>query len=547
MSRRLLVVASVCVALSLAMLSGHGRSAAPPAADPADPFGPGPAVDDPFAEKPLPGPEKPKGGEKPPAKPQATAPKPRPAGALAVGEQAVLKALEGPAALDCTEAALADVLDDLRYKHLVAIHLDKKALEDVGIGLDTPITFSISGVPLRSALGLMLKELNLTWTIKSGVLLITTEEEAESILVTKTYDVGDLLAVAVDRPYRGKGLPTGSVGGSLWPEYSCSPAMGMGGMGGIAPPTKGAGGGMFNIGGMDTPFVCGTGCASAGTFEPTPLDELIEVIERTIAPTTWDNVGGPGSISPYQRFLVINQTTAIHLQVESLLSDLRAKRRAVSTLAVELQWLWLDAKQVAQLAPAAADLPAGRTSLAVDPKALEQLAGEVPGYRGRVACASGQLVHLVSGERRSAVVSAVPVIGSGVGYQPVIDVPNVGVLAEVRPTLADDARSALLDVRSAVTRWGKQDPPVRVGAEWPRGEVQKGEGEPQQWPAGSTSVAVDRPNMPAQEWAATARVPLGKPVLLAGLSFPPADDAPAAKTAGESKQLCLVATLSVAE
>ena len=39
----------------------------------------------------------------------------------------------------------------------------------------------------------MLKELNLTYVIKEGVVMITTQEEAESTLETRVYPVGDLV------------------------------------------------------------------------------------------------------------------------------------------------------------------------------------------------------------------------------------------------------------------------------------------------------------------------------------------------------------------
>ena len=55
------------------------------------------------------------------------------------------------------------------------------------------------------------------------------------------------------------------------------------------------------------------------------FDMLIDLITRTIAPQTWDAVGGPGSIAPFdQNFsLVISQTQEIHEQIADLLEQLR--------------------------------------------------------------------------------------------------------------------------------------------------------------------------------------------------------------------------------
>ncbi|HID74559.1 MAG TPA: hypothetical protein EYP56_01020 [Planctomycetaceae bacterium] len=96
--------------------------------------------------------------------------------ALRVGDEAVLAALDEPTELDVTEEPLNDVCAALEKRHRIRIRLDRLALAEVGISSDTPITFSMSGVPLRSVLDLMLDDLSLKWTVTSGVLLVTTPE-----------------------------------------------------------------------------------------------------------------------------------------------------------------------------------------------------------------------------------------------------------------------------------------------------------------------------------------------------------------------------------
>ena len=63
----------------------------------------------------------------------------------------------------------------------------------MGLGADTPITKNIKGIPLRSALRLLLKEHGLTYVTQDDVLLITTPEDADNRLETKIYPVGDLV------------------------------------------------------------------------------------------------------------------------------------------------------------------------------------------------------------------------------------------------------------------------------------------------------------------------------------------------------------------
>ena len=472
---------------------------------------------------------------------------------LRYGEKAVMGALAEPATMEFVETPLVDVVAYLQDHHHIHIRLDKKALDDVGIGTDTPITFSISGVPLEAALGLMLRDLNLYWTIPRGVLLITTPEQAESMLSTKTYDVTDLLFPIGDKPYDGTRLPaTGSLlstgrkqsgdsGGQPW----------VNGMNVIAPgktETKGSSGGMggggsfFNVMGS---YYSGTPYPNTGVSAD--FDSLIDWITSTIVPDSWDEVGGPGSIAPVENTsLVVSQTLDIHRQIEALLDELRARQRGVPTVVIDARWLLLDSEGLDRVL---ADGPRGAGRLVADAKMLDHLTRTVPGCRGRVACLSGTLTHLVAGDRRSQVTGAVPVVGSGIGYQPVISIPNVGVLLEVRPVVDRGAKTAVLHLASTVTRWGDQPASVSVGGESPPAEIKEpgNESETAQVPASAASVRVDRPNIAAQQVASSLRVPLGQPILIGGLTLDPTEKTAGQQAPGERKQLYLFVQTSVVQ
>jgi hypothetical protein len=71
---------------------------------------------------------------------------------------------------------LRDVIAKIREAHSIPMELDQKALEDAGVDLDTPITQHISGISLRSALRLLLDNIDLTFCVKNEVLQITTKE-----------------------------------------------------------------------------------------------------------------------------------------------------------------------------------------------------------------------------------------------------------------------------------------------------------------------------------------------------------------------------------
>ena len=55
------------------------------------------------------------------------------------------------------------------------------------------------------------------------------------------------------------------------------------------------------------------------------FDSLIDLITSTIRPTSWDDVGGPGSIAPFETNLsiVVSQTQEVHEEIVDLLEQLR--------------------------------------------------------------------------------------------------------------------------------------------------------------------------------------------------------------------------------
>ncbi len=102
-------------------------------------------------------------------------------------------ALQTTAELEFIETPLADVMDAIQEMHKINVEIDQRALDDVGVPSDVPVTKSLAGISLASALNLMLREMDLTWTIQDEVLLITTPEVEETLLITRLYEVGDLV------------------------------------------------------------------------------------------------------------------------------------------------------------------------------------------------------------------------------------------------------------------------------------------------------------------------------------------------------------------
>ena len=68
--------------------------------------------------------------------------------------------------LEFIETPLSSVIDFLKDQHDINIELDTKALDDIGVGTDTPITRNLKGISLRSALKADVKDLGLTYIVR---------------------------------------------------------------------------------------------------------------------------------------------------------------------------------------------------------------------------------------------------------------------------------------------------------------------------------------------------------------------------------------------
>ena len=174
----------------------------------------------------------------------------------------IREALNSTTELDFEETPLQEVVDYVKKKHGIEIQLDKRVLADANITAETPVTCSLTGVSLRSALKLILRNMEpqLTYMIKDEMMLITTPDVASEELTSKVYPVGDLV------------LPEGA--------------------------------------------------SEEGQAD---FDSLIDLITSTVKPTTWDTVGAPGSIMPFETNLsiTVSQTEEVHEQIEETLAKLR--------------------------------------------------------------------------------------------------------------------------------------------------------------------------------------------------------------------------------
>jgi len=178
------------------------------------------------------------------------------------------EALDRKGSCEFFEKPLCDVVEFLESTWKIEVELDVRALDDVGLGTDLPITFSAKDLTLRQTLRHILNQLDLTFVLRDEVLLITTPEESEMSLETRVYPVGDLVSGVLSSPQH-----------------------------------------------------------DSVSFQQADYESLIDGTTATVAPTTWDQVGGPGAIEAAPAFglLVVSQTGHVHREIEDLFAKLRAK------------------------------------------------------------------------------------------------------------------------------------------------------------------------------------------------------------------------------
>ncbi len=257
---------------------------------------------------------------------------------LSPTELKIQAALKQPVQVRFTNRPLKEVLDSLGSLSNVNIYADPQGLSAEGVTSDTPVTINLTeDISLQSALKLILEPLRLTYVIQHEVLRITSEETGDANVYTDVYNVADLvIPIPNFVPGYNVGLPAAISEAHRSLGYGSSMPAAMGALT-IAPGdlqgnaninssvlAQSNSFGMLPRGGSrpSQPLGYGNGNGGAALAD---FDTLIELITSTIAPDTWDDVGGPGAIEsfPTNLSLVISQTQDVHDQIADLLEQLR--------------------------------------------------------------------------------------------------------------------------------------------------------------------------------------------------------------------------------
>src|SRR5208282_2922779 len=133
-------------------------------------------------------------------------------------EKEIQEALKNPTPpIDFTDTSFKDIIDYIKdaSNPKIEIQLDLAGLKDAGVDPEQQVSKNIRGVSLRSALKLLLDDLQLKYVIHNEVLLITSPTKAESdeFMSTKVYPVADLVLPIPNNMMSGFGGMGGMGGG----------------------------------------------------------------------------------------------------------------------------------------------------------------------------------------------------------------------------------------------------------------------------------------------------------------------------------------------
>ncbi|MCD0461571.1 general secretion pathway protein GspD [Roseiconus lacunae] len=242
---------------------------------------------------------------------------------------------------------LGEVIADLSDVTGIPMVLNRRALAAVNVQEDTSVTLELKDpIELKSALNLILQDLDLAYEINNEVLQITSADAKRANVVTRVYKVADLvtpipnfvsshddgLAGALRAAYQMTNprldvqmMPVSMTDLATRQANMMSPSK-------MSPSVLGQYSPMGSQGGFGPQNP--PGAAGGGAFAD--FDSLIQLIQTTVQPDTWEALGGNSTMAPYQQnlSLIVSTTSDVHDQIVDLIESLRSLQNLQITIEV---------------------------------------------------------------------------------------------------------------------------------------------------------------------------------------------------------------------
>lgn len=189
------------------------------------------------------------------------------------------------------EAPFDQVMEWVEQTMQINVQVRWQILEDAGVRRDKPISLRVRNVRFSQVLWMIMNEaggpdLKLAYRASGNLLILSTVEDLGKEMITRVYDVSDLL-VRVPR--------------FVGPRLDLSQQTGAG---------QGGGGGgqtIFQDEGRDD----GRGGRGEGE-ENVEIENLRQLIIQTVEPETWADNGGQGTIVAFRNQLIVRNSIFVH-------------------------------------------------------------------------------------------------------------------------------------------------------------------------------------------------------------------------------------------
>jgi hypothetical protein len=107
-------------------------------------------------------------------------------------EKAIFRALNSTITVRFKDSRFDDVIEYIRVATGLPITLDKETMKDANVRYDSTVSGNMKGVSARFLLRKVLADVGLTFIIRNEVVEVVTPQFAKTLLITRTYYVGDL-------------------------------------------------------------------------------------------------------------------------------------------------------------------------------------------------------------------------------------------------------------------------------------------------------------------------------------------------------------------
>ena len=171
-------------------------------------------------------------------------------------------------------------------------------LVGAGVARDKPITVKVKNLRLSQVLWMIMNEaggsdVKLACRASGTLLILSTAEDLNKEMITKVYDVADLLTRA--RRFNNAAR--------MDPSQALSQGSQGGGRGG------GSGSQLFQS------TQQGGETADQQQSQDTDIQTLITLITSTVEPDSWNTGGGTGQVYAYRNLLVVYNTLLVHQKI----------------------------------------------------------------------------------------------------------------------------------------------------------------------------------------------------------------------------------------